>query len=157
MNTSATSSAPWILNGLLETCRDGQEGFHHAAEHVRNADCQALFHELAVQRQLYAGELQTLLQSLHEGAAQSGTIAGALHRGWMDLKSLVTSGSESSLLQECERGDDAAVAQYREVLDHDEMPQNARHIVQRQLDGLESARDRIHSLRMRCEESRPEA
>jgi uncharacterized protein (TIGR02284 family) len=152
MNTTATSSIPWILNGLLETCRDGQEGFRHAAEHVQNSDYKSIFNELALQRQLYSGELETLLESLHEGAAHSGTVAGALHRGWMDLKSLVTSGSERALLEECERGENAAVTQYQEVLGHDQMPESARRIVQRQLEGLESARERIHTLRVRCEE-----
>ncbi len=107
--STTTSSLPWILNGLIETCRDGQEGYRHAAEHVKDQDFKSLFAELANQRQLYVGELRSLLDSLDEGAAASGSVAGAMHRGWMDLKSLLTSGDEHAILAECERGEDAAV------------------------------------------------
>jgi uncharacterized protein (TIGR02284 family) len=149
--STTTSSLPWILNGLIETCKDGQEGYRDAAERVKDQDYKSLFAELANQRQLYAAELQSLLDSLDLGAAESGSVAGALHRGWMNLKSLLTSGDEHALLEECERGEDAAVDQYREILDHDDLPANVRELVDRQFMGIKAAHDRIKALRDRTE------
>lgn len=148
---TTTSSLPWVLNGLIETCKDGQEGFRNAAEHVKDKDYKALFAELANQRQLYAGELQTFLHAHDEGAAQSGSIAGAVHRGWMELKSLLAGGNEHAILAECERGEDAAVEQYREVLLHEELPNDVRDLVDRQFMGIKAAHDRIRALRDRTE------
>jgi uncharacterized protein (TIGR02284 family) len=147
--STTTSSLPWILNGLIETCRDGQEGFRNAAEHVKDQDYQSLFAELASQRQHYIGELQTMLNSLDEGAAESGSVAGVIHRGWMNLKSLLTSGDEHAILEECERGEDSAVSQYREVLEHDDLPGNVRELLDRQFMGIQAAHDRVKALRDR--------
>jgi uncharacterized protein (TIGR02284 family) len=149
--STTTSSLPWILNGLLETCKDGQQGFRTAAEHVKNQDYKSLFAELANQRQLYAGELQALLDSLDQGAPESGSVAGAIHRGWMGLKALLTSGNEHAILAECERGEDAAVEQYREILEHDDLPANVRDLVDRQFMGIKAAHDRVKALRDRTE------
>ena len=41
-------------------------------------------------------------------------MAGALHRGWVDVKSAVTDHSDHAILAECERGEDAAKKNYRE-------------------------------------------
>lgn len=146
------SSLPWILNGLIETCRDGQEGFRNAAEHVKDQDYKALFAELASQRQLYIGELQSMLDSLDEGSAESGSVTGVIHRGWMNLKSLLTSGDEHAILEECERGEDAAVAQYRDVLGHEALPDDARELLERQFMGIQAAHDRVKVLRDRTED-----
>jgi uncharacterized protein (TIGR02284 family) len=35
------------LNGLIETCKDGQEGFQSAAEGVKNSQYKQLFNEYA--------------------------------------------------------------------------------------------------------------
>jgi uncharacterized protein (TIGR02284 family) len=149
--STTTSSLPWILNGLIETCKDGQEGFRNAAEHVKDQDYKSLFAELSNQRQLYIGELRVLLDSLDEGAAESGSVAGAIHRGWIGLKSLLTKGDEHAILEECERGEDAAVDQYREVLEHDDLPADVRELVDRQFMGIKAAHDRVRALRDRTE------
>ena len=50
------------LNGLIETCKDGQDGFKTAAEGVERSDLKSLFYEFAQQRSQFAGELQTLVR-----------------------------------------------------------------------------------------------
>ena len=47
------------LNGLIETCRDGQNGFQTAAEGVTNSELKTLFHGYAQQRAQFVGDLQT--------------------------------------------------------------------------------------------------
>ena len=75
-----------------------------------------------MQRQQIATELQTLVLGLGEEAQTSGSFGGVLRRGWMDLKAAITSGDEHTILVECERGEDAAVAAYRDALEHEELP-----------------------------------
>ena len=80
------------LNGLIETCKDGQEGFKQAAEGVERSDLKSLFFEFSQQRAHFAGELQSLVQTLGEDPADSGSFAGSLHRGWINIKSLLRQG-----------------------------------------------------------------
>lgn len=58
--STTTKSIASVLNSLIETCEDGQEGFRSAAEDVKSADFKELFSELSMQRQPFATELQTL-------------------------------------------------------------------------------------------------
>src|SRR3954453_10856808 len=75
------------LNGLIETCKDGQNGFKEAAEGVEPSDLKSLFYEVSQQRSQFAGELQSLVQSLGGAPENTGSVAAALHRGWINIKS----------------------------------------------------------------------
>jgi uncharacterized protein (TIGR02284 family) len=145
--TTTTHDIASVLNGLIETCKDGQEGFRAAAEDVKNADMAALFRSYSAQRQQFVTELQTLVRGLGEGMEKSGSIAGALHRGWIDLKSAIASKDEHAILAECERGEDSAVAEYREALEHMELPAEVHGVIARQYASVQEAHDRVRDLR----------
>lgn len=147
--STATKSIASVLNSLIETCKDGQEGFRSAAENVKSSDFKALFGELSMQRQQFAAELQRLVRDLGEEAEKGGDLGGALHRGWMDLKAAITGGDEHAMLAECERGEDVAVAGYRDALDHDELPPNVLGVIRQQSVAVQGAHDRVRNLRDR--------
>ena len=48
-----------VLNNLIETLKDGQEGFKRAAESVRNPEWKALFSQYSQQRSRFATALQS--------------------------------------------------------------------------------------------------
>jgi uncharacterized protein (TIGR02284 family) len=148
MSTTTTSIAS-VLNSLIETCKDGQFGFQSAADTVDNADFKSLFAELAAQRQQFVGELQSLVRGLGEEAETSGSVAGSLHRGWIDIKAALVTRNAHAILAECERGEDSAVANYRDALEHDELPANMRTVIQRQAAGVQASHDRVRDLRDR--------
>ncbi len=148
MSTITTSVAS-ALNDLIETCKDGQYGFQSAAEAVKTDDFKSLFTELSAQRQLFITELQRLVGGLDEDPEESGSITGALHRGWINIKAALSSGDEHAILAECERGEDAAVSEYLEALHHTELPVHVREIVERQYTGIKAAHDRVRDLRDR--------
>jgi uncharacterized protein (TIGR02284 family) len=147
--STTTKSIASVLNSLIETCKDGQEGFRSAAENVKSTDFKELFSELSIQREQFAGELQHLVLGLGEEVETSGSFGGTLRRGWMDLKAAITGGDEHAILVECERGEDAAVAEYRDALEHDELPSNVRHVIQQQYMSVQAAHDRVRDLRDR--------
>ena len=134
------------LHGLIETCKDGQEGFKTAAESVKNPSLQSTFRELAEQRAQFAGELATLVSSLGGDPENYGSIAGTLHRGWLNIKAAVTGGDEAAILDECERGEDAAKDAYRSALDR-ALPNDIKDIVRRQCNSVLDAHRKIKSLR----------
>ena len=107
------------LNSLIQTCKDGQEGFQTAADGSDRSDLKTLLYEYSQQRSQFAGELQTLVQSLGGDPEKSGSIAGALHRGWIDIKTAVVGNDESAILNECERGEDSAKSAYKDAAQQD--------------------------------------
>ena len=133
------------LNNLIETCKDGQNGFQTAAEGVKNSELKTLFHTYAQQRAQFAGELQGEVRRLGGDPEQTGSVAATLHRGWINIKSAVTGEDENAVISECERGEDSAVSNYRDALNAD-LPADVRSIVERQYTQVKSAHDRIRAL-----------
>lgn len=134
------------LNNLIETCKDGQEGFRQAAEGVERSDLKSVFHEYAQQRAQFAGELQNLVRELGGDPEKTGSLAGSVHRGWINIKSAVTGRDESSILNECERGEDVAKKAYESAFEEN-LPANVSEVVQRQYNDVKAAHDRIKNLR----------
>ena len=134
------------LNDLIETCKDGQEGFKHAAEGVKDSSIKNLFLQYSQQRAQFAGELQNEVNHLGGNPENSGSIAGALHRGWINIKSAVTGEDEHAILSEAERGEDTAVSSYRDALEKP-LPANIADVVRRQYVAIQEAHNQVKSLR----------
>jgi uncharacterized protein (TIGR02284 family) len=134
------------LNNLIETCKDGEEGFREAASGVERADLKSLFSEFSQQRAQFAGVLQELVRSLGGEPESEGSIAGALHRGWIDIKSVVTGRDEEAILNECERGEDSAKSNYQDAMNM-ALPANIADIIAQQSQAILAAHNRIKALR----------
>jgi uncharacterized protein (TIGR02284 family) len=134
------------LNHLIETCKDGQEGFKQAAEGIERSDLKSLFFEFSQQRAHFAGELQSLVQTLGADPETSGSVAGSLHRGWINIKSAVTGKDEEAILNECERGEDSAKNAYKEALEQP-LPGYIMETVSNQYQSVLQAHDRVKALR----------
>ena len=137
------------LNSLIETLKDGQEGFRQAAEAVKDSTLKSLFSEYSLQRAKFAGELQNeVIRSLGDNKPEeTSSTAGALHRAWINLKSALTSGDDHSILAECERGEDSAVSEYKKAMEDENLSSPLRDIVSRQYTEVKAAHDRIKALR----------
>jgi uncharacterized protein (TIGR02284 family) len=133
------------LNSLIETCRDGQDGFRTAAAGVRSAELKELFHAYAQQRAAFVGELQDEVRRMGGEPEETGSTSAAIHRGWMGLKAALSGGDDEAVVTECERGEDAALASYRAALGTD-MPVSARSMVERQFAEVKEAHNLIGNL-----------
>jgi uncharacterized protein (TIGR02284 family) len=141
------SNQKTIINNLIETLKDGQEGFRQAAEGVKDPQLKSLFNEYSQQRSRFATELQSQAQRVGESEPEtSSSAAGALHRAWINLKSAVTSGDDHAILAECERGEDSAVEEFKKALDNG-LSAPVQEIVSRQYAQIKEAHDRVKSLR----------
>jgi uncharacterized protein (TIGR02284 family) len=133
------------LNDLIETCRDGENGFRTAAEGVKDPHVKSLFQRYARQRAEMARELQEQVRKLGGNPEQSGSVSASLHRGWMNIKSLVTGHNDSAIIAEAERGEDVAKAAYAKALKED-LPAGARTLIQSQADIVKLAHDEVRAL-----------
>ncbi|HWT02283.1 MAG TPA: PA2169 family four-helix-bundle protein [Pyrinomonadaceae bacterium] len=141
----ANDSVISTLNNLIETCKDGEEGFRAAADGVKDSELRTLFLTYSQQRAQYAAELQNEVRHLGGDPEERGSVAASLHRGWINIKSAVTGEDLGAVISECERGEDSAVRNYQAALNED-LPANLRSIVERQYTQVKEAHDRIRAL-----------
>ena len=134
------------LNELIETCEDGVEGFKQAAEGVSSEQLKSVFTKYSQERAGYVTDLQNLVRTLGGDPEESGSTAGALHRGWINIKSAITGNDDAAILNECERGEDSAKNAYKEAQKED-LPGYIRDIIEAQFSGVLAAHDHIRTLR----------
>ena len=104
------------LNDLIEILKDGEHGFKTSAEEVKAPELARVFSRYAKQRAEFASELQARVSALGADVEKHGSVTGSMHRGWINLKAALSSNEPHAVLEEAERGEDAAVAAYREAL-----------------------------------------
>lgn len=135
-----------MLNRLLEVSRDGEYGFRECAQHTEAQDIKTLLNRRADDCTSAATELELLIRQLGGKPDEGGTVGGALHRGWVSVRGTLSGYSDKAMLDECERGEDVAVAQYRKALKHD-LPPATKMLVERQAQGVQRNHDHIKALR----------
>lgn len=135
-----------VLNKVIEMCRNGQQGFAHAADSVSDPHLRKFLGEYSEQRAQFALQLQAVVRQLGGEPESSGDVAGALHRGWMGLKAAITSSNETTILEECSRGDETAIEAYREAI-HSDVPASVRELLESQCLQIEEVRGQLAELR----------
>lgn len=133
------------LNGLIETCKDGEQGFRTAAEGLTDPQTKSEFQTYSRDRAQMARELQDEVRRLGGDPDTSGSASGALHRGWINIKSVVTGKDDASIIAEAERGEDAAKKAYDDAL-RGELSGTALTLVQQQRSRVHSTHDRVRTL-----------
>jgi uncharacterized protein (TIGR02284 family) len=137
-----------VLNDLIETCKNGEAGFRTSAEQVDDVALAGLLGECAQDCAAAARELQACVIELGGKAEDSGSAAGALHRGWVSVKSAVAGRTNLAVMEEVERGEDVALASYRKAM-RSELPDAVQSVVSRQFDGVQRNHDRLRDIRNR--------
>ena len=143
---TTTKDAGNVLNGLIETLKNGELGFKSAAEDVKTPEIKKILNQYSTQRAQFARSLQAQVEQRGEKAEDSGSIAGALHRGWINLKSAVASREALAVLEECEQGEDYAVKAYRDALAGHHLD-GTRSLVEGQFAHIRAAHDHVRKLR----------
>lgn len=147
MNVAIDSSeVVSTLNNLIQVCRDGEVGYRDAAKDIQNSGLKVLFEQFEMQRTRFIAELQTHVEQMSSKEAQDGgSLVGALHRGWINLRAALTAGDEPAILAECERGEDVAVEAYEKGLQKS-LPASVATLVGNQYREVKAAHDKIKSL-----------
>ncbi len=78
------------------------------------------------------------MRELGKEAEDEGTIAGAAHRAWIDMKTAVTRNDDRAVLAAVKTGESKALEDYRDALKKD-LPQDIRKVVQKQSEKIESS------------------
>lgn len=151
MQTSGTGSGDRddvvdVLQDLVECCKDGEYGFRECADQAKRADLKSIFLQRADDCRRGAEELNQQIRACGGETEDSGSTLGALHRGWVSVKSALSSYDDKAVLEECERGEDNALARYRKALKQ-QLPEQVRQVVQRQCEQVQRNHDQVKMLR----------
>ena len=146
------------LNKLIETCKDGQEGFRLAAEGITDdEDLKGFLFSCSLQRSKFAGELQNEAIALGEPEpSETSTVKAALHRGWINLRNVVTGHDNYSILAECERGEDTAISDYKKAI-ATSLSSPLAEIVNRQFQEVLATHNSVKGLRDQLSSQKPPA
>jgi uncharacterized protein (TIGR02284 family) len=143
-----------VINDLIKINNDRVAGFEKAANNLEGDDngLIAVFNKLAGESQQYVAKLTDIVQLYGGEAAEGTSTSGDLHRAWIDIKATFTGSDLLAILNECERGEDAAKAAYRDALDpENELRPELFEVLQLQQQGIAEGHDLIKSLRDQVE------
>jgi uncharacterized protein (TIGR02284 family) len=144
------NNAVSVVKELIETCKDGQKGYQDGASKVKRPDLKAFFNEQSQERGRFAGELEAELHRLEAGDKDkdkkvSGSVAGSLHRAWIDTKVSLGAG-DKAILEWMEQGEDRAKDAYQKASSAS-LPGNVAELVRRQAASVQKAHDKVRNLR----------
>ena len=134
---------------LVETLKDGERGYATAAEKLRDSDrpeWAATMQRLSEQRAGFWREIVDMGHEYGDDVDESGTVAAAVHRGWLSLKDAVTGDDPDAVLKAAETGEDHAVKEYEDALKMD-LSAGFREVVVRQQADVLAAREELKALK----------
>ena len=143
-----------VINDLIKINNDRVAGFEKAGTDLENDSdgLIAVFNKLAGESQQYVTELTAIARQYSGEAAEGTSTSGDLHRAWIDIKATFTGHDVLAVLNECERGEDAAKAAYRDALDpENELTPELVQVLQMQQQGITEGHNLIKSLRDQVE------
>ena len=133
------------LNHLISLNVDALKGYRDAGNETDTAGLRLWMFNVQKERAHFVSELQQIVRSLGHDPAHSGSFLGKLHRAWIDIKGEMTDEVNEEMIEECIRGEEKAVKDYRQVLDHDLTPE-ARATLQKQLQQIESELHQLNKM-----------
>lgn len=145
-----TDTTMRVLEDLIETLEDGHKGFTQAAEKLENDDnsgIAAKFRNYANQRSEFSSELRRLAGEAGIDISENGSVAGALHRGWISLADALTGDDPHAVLAAAEAGEDHAVAEYEDAMKSGDLSSGIHDVVVRQYNDIKKAHDEVRNLR----------
>jgi len=134
-----------LLKDLIQTCKDGETGYLHAAGVATDPQLKAYFTEQSLERARFGKELRAEAERLGDKPDTSGSVSAVLHRVWFETKATVGLGDQS-ILNSVEQGEDRAKKEYEQALSS-QLPNDVRAIIQRQAESVLKAHDHVRDMR----------
>jgi len=135
------------LNDLLEKNYDARNGYKKALEDVDDPSLRRYFEHRAEQRSTFATELDNKIRSCGGEPKESGSVTGAVHRTWMDIRSAMAGDNkEEAILKECIRGDKASAEEYQEAMEKDYIDADTKALIQQEKANVDQTLSQIRSM-----------
>ncbi|SIS89410.1 conserved hypothetical protein [Kaistella chaponensis] len=147
MNNQTVST----LNDLLQITNDRIEGFNKVEDKVweKYPNLKSDYNNMVDQSQKMRLELKSLISERNGDADDSTTVAGGLHRTWIDVKNAFSSDNAESTLENVTFGENAAIQAYEKALDSGDLCPESSRVVQDQLHSLKASYEKFKNLENR--------
>ena len=136
-----------VLKSVINILQDGQKGFADLGEKLKDETLKRYFLAESLKRANFRAELENELhrhgvKDVHE----EGTVAGAMHRSWGDLKAKILHTSDHDILDTAEQGEDKAKKTYKDALNQ-ELPLPVRQLLTEQQAHVLASHDYVRNHR----------
>ena len=135
-----------VLNGLIETTLDSAYGYREAAGDARNPAFKSLFEGRWLQRKQVTSELQAEVRGLGGTPDEDGTKLAAARRIFFNLRNSMA-GSDQSIIDEVEAGEDHIKATFEAALAGEELPPAVKAVVTRVFASVQADHDQMRDLK----------
>jgi uncharacterized protein (TIGR02284 family) len=134
------------LETLTTTLIDSVNGYRDAAQNADGTKFQEIFRRNADERSRVAEELRAEITRLGGNAPDDGSVLGATHQRFLDLKAAVTGRDDAAIINEVERGEDYLKEKFETALKADLAPET-RSIIERAYQSVRQGHDQIRNLK----------
>ncbi|MCT2560009.1 PA2169 family four-helix-bundle protein [Tsuneonella sp. YG55] len=145
--TGASTADTATLNTLIGTLIDSINGYTKAAEDTENTRFAEIFRARATERQAAVAKLQAAVAALGGNPEDDGTTAGAMHRGWINLKEAVLGRDDEAIVNSVESGEDYLKEKFEAALEHKDLPVEARTAVEEAWTSVKAGHDQMSQLK----------
>lgn len=135
------------LNTLIGTLIDSVNGYQKAAADTDNGKYAEMFNARAQERQGAITKLQATVARLGGNPEDDGTTAGAMHRGWINLKEAVVGRDDEAIVNSVESGEDYLKGKFETVLNNKDLPAEAQTAVQEAWQSVKAGHDQMSQLK----------
>lgn len=136
-----------VLQSIIEKNYDAEKGYKKALKEAKAPELKNFLKRQAVQRSHFATAIDKELHLLDETPRDKGSIAGTLHRAWIDIRTSVTGNDDEAVLNEVLRGETASVKEYEELMKHNTLVPHASKVLKSQLKEIQGTLERVKSLK----------
>jgi uncharacterized protein (TIGR02284 family) len=147
MDNDAAGDGTVTLNTLIGTLIDSIEGYQKAAADTTNQRFAEMFNARAQERQQVLTKLQGAVARLGGNPEDDGTTAGAVHRGWINLKEAVLGRDDEAIVNSVESGEDYLKGKFKAALDNVDLPAEARAAVEEAWTSVKAGHDEMSALK----------
>lgn len=134
------------LNDLLTKNYDSEKGYEEAAHEVDSPRLKAIFKRRSQQRYDFGHSLKAEIKALGGTPDKGTSILGDMHRRWINVKAALSNDTDETILEECERGEEACLEEYNEVLEDTTLPASTRSVLENQRNSVKMALQQVESL-----------
>lgn len=137
-----------VLNNLLQITNDRLEGF-------KNVDAKMIssypklrqeYDHAVIQSSRFRTELSSLIQEQGGDPDDNATVAGGLHRTWIDVKNSLSFNKGEATLENVLFGEKAAIKAFENAVDSGDLCPESTEVVQNQLNELKDSYRKFESL-----------
>ena len=129
------------LNDLLTKAYDAEEGFKKAAERAEGLPAlQTFFHNQSNMRLEFGHELKQAISQYGGTPDKGSSVVAKAHQVWISVKDALTPDDDGeAILEECIRGEEAALADYDKKLEQTDLPADVRSLLSKQRSSIASS------------------